>query len=289
MAFFKKKTEAEKTHQRALKELERVAKAQRKRAAKEHKTQQARLKKQNKEAKRQEKQARKQAKQAQREEQKSHQQAVKRAKKATKTRIRLARKAEKERRRSRSQARREAAGVAAPPFAKSAGCSVCGKKFGKTLHRRRHHCRQCRESCCLQCTSRTRRPVPQYGLQKPQKICVVCETLVNNESGAPREPAEAVVALAAATASRRAPAARRPHSAPLPPTSVVVDVSPTRRRSKSKGGSIWTLPIRPLLKRKKSAEQLRNRKMDMDLQMEKRALFGRAIEVQPQSVAPPAS
>ncbi|POM72997.1 Hypothetical protein PHPALM_10203 [Phytophthora palmivora] len=306
MAFFKlKKTEAEKAQQRTLKELERVAKAQRKHAAKEHKAQQARLKQQNKEAKRQEKQARKEAKQAQKEAQKSHQQAVKVAKKASKTRVRLARKAEKERRRShrrqmrrtRSQARRDVAagGVAAPPFAKSAGCFVCGKKFGKALHRRRHHCRQCRESCCLQCTSRTRRSVPQYGLQKPQKICVVCETLVNAENGAPREPAEAVLALAARGASRRAPSTRRPHSAPLPPTGVTVEMPPTTRgrgrarSTKSKGGSIWTLPIRPLLKRKKSAEQLRNRKLDMDLQIEKRAMFGgRAIELQPQAVAPPA-
>ncbi|KAG7387964.1 hypothetical protein PHYPSEUDO_013362 [Phytophthora pseudosyringae] len=299
MAFFKpKKTEAEK-------ELERAAKAQRKHAAKERKAQQARLKQQQKEVKRQEKEA----KQAHKAAVKSHAQAVKVAKKASKTRIRLARKAEKQRarahRRQMRRARRDVAvvaegGGAAPPFSKSAGCYVCGKKFGKALHRRRHHCRQCRESCCVQCTSRTRRPVPLYGLHKPQKVCVVCETLVLNNEGdvaarsRPREPAEAVVALAA---SGRA--SRRPHSAPLPPTTgVAVAMPPTTRgrgrgptrSTKSKGGSIWTLPIRPLLKRKKSAEQLRNRKLDLDLQIEKRALFGggRAVELQPQAIAPPA-
>lgn len=233
MAFFKlRKTEAEKAQQRVLKELERVAKAQRKHAAKEHKAQQARLKQQDKEAKRVEKLQQKQQKEAR----KSHQKAVETAKKASKTRIRLARKAEKARarrhrrqmRRARAEARRNVAvapgSVAVPPFSKSAGCYVCGKKFGKALHRRRHHCRQCRESCCLQCTSRTRRPVLRYGLDKPQKVCVVCETLVfNNEAvvevaapataSQPREPAEAVVALAAIGR-----ASRRPHSAPLPPT-----------------------------------------------------------------------
>ncbi|KAG2880216.1 hypothetical protein PC114_g22172 [Phytophthora cactorum] len=277
MAFFKlKKTEAEKAQQRSLKELERVAKTQRKHAAKEHKA-----------AKRQEKKAQKEAQQAHNAAQKSHRQAVKLAKKASKSRIRLARKAEKKRvrlhRRQMQRARREAAAVAAggvvvPPLAKSAGCYVCGKKFGQALHRRRHHCRQCRESCCVQCTSSTRRPVPLYGLHKPQKVCVVCETLVlNNENAArsqPREPAEAVAALAA---SGRA--SRRPHSAPLPPTTGVTVTTRGRERgrtrsTRSKGGSFWTLPIRPLLKRKKSAEQLRNRKLDMDLQIEKRALFG---------------
>ncbi|KAE8909771.1 hypothetical protein PF005_g7913 [Phytophthora fragariae] len=298
MAFFKlRKTEAERAQQRVLQELERVAKAQRKHAAKEHKAQQTRLKQQSKEARRAEKLQLQQQKEAR----KSHQRAVKTAKKASKTRIRLARKAEKERarrhrrqmRHARAEARRD--GGTAPAFAKSTGCYVCGKKFAKTLHRRRHHCRQCRESCCLQCTSRTRRPVPLYGLDKPQKVCVVCETLVlNNEATAsaaqPREPAEAVVALAASDR-----ASRRPHSAPLPPTEGVT-VAMTRgrgrgraRSTKSKGASIWTLPIRPLLKRKKSAEQLRNRKMDLDLQVDKRLLFGgRAVELQPQSVAPPA-
>ncbi|RAW25694.1 hypothetical protein PC110_g17888 [Phytophthora cactorum] len=230
MAFFKlKKTEAEKAQQRSLKELERVAKTQRKHAAKEHKA-----------AKRQEKKAQKEAQQAHNAAQKSHRQAVKLAKKASKSRIRLARKAEKKR-----------------------------------------------------CTSSTRRPVPLYGLHKPQKVCVVCETLVlNNENAArsqPREPAEAVAALAA---SGRA--SRRPHSAPLPPTTGVTVTTRGRERgrtrsTRSKGGSFWTLPIRPLLKRKKSAEQLRNRKLDMDLQIEKRALFGACgVELQPQAIAPPA-
>ncbi|KAF1783410.1 Zinc finger, FYVE-related [Phytophthora cactorum] len=218
MAFFKlKKTEAEKAQQRSLKELERVAKTQRKHAAKEHKA-----------AKRQEKKAQKEA-----------QQAHNAARRAT------ARPSSWPRRRPTAAV--AAGGVVVPPLAKSAGCYVCGKKFGQALHRRRHHCRQCRESCCVQCTSSTRRPVPLYGLHKPQKVCVVCETLVlNNENAArsqPREPAEAVAALAA---SGRA--SRRPHSAPLPPTTGVTE----------QGWIIWTLPIRPLLKRKKSAEQLRN-------------------------------
>jgi hypothetical protein len=259
MAFFKlTRSEAEKEQARMLKELARVAKAARQHAAKERKQQHKQAKQQQKQAKHLEKH--------------------------------LARKAEKERARRQRRQERQAASatVVAPPFSKSSGCFVCGKKFGKAPHQRRHHCRQCRKSCCLQCTSRTRRAVPRYGLSKPQKVCVVCETLVFNaeqaETPQPREPAEAVAALAA---SGRA---RRPHSAPLPRTEGVTVTLPSSvrrgrtRSSKSKGPSFWTLPIRPLLKRKKSAEQLRNRKMDEDLQIQKRLLFrGRAIELQPQA------
>ncbi|KAL4106941.1 hypothetical protein PRIC1_004978 [Phytophthora ramorum] len=293
MPLFKiKKTDAEKAQAHMLKELARVAKEQRKFAAQQHKAQQARAKQAAKESKRQQKEAHKQQKEAH----KSRQKAVQVAKQASRTRIRMARKADKQRarrhkrqqRRARALAQQDAALVDAgvvvpPPFTKSSGCYVCGKKFGSALHLRRHHCRQCRESCCLQCTSRTRRAVPLFGLQKPQKVCVVCDTLVfaNEQATQPREPAEAVAALAA---SGRA---RRPHSAPLPPTEAVATPGTTRvrvRARSSKRGSIWTLPIRPLLKRKKSAEQLRNRKLDQDLQLEKRVLLGgRAIELQPQT------
>jgi hypothetical protein len=287
MAFFKlTRSEAEKEQARMLKELARVAKAARQHAAKERKQQHKQAKQQQKQAKRLEKHLQREAK----EQKKRHRRAVRVAKKASKTRIRLARKAEKERARRQRRQERQAASatVVAPPFSKSSGCFVCGKKFGKAPHQRRHHCRQCRKSCCLQCTSRTRRAVPRYGLSKPQKVCVVCETLVFNaeqaETPQPREPAEAVAALAA---SGRA---RRPHSAPLPRTEGVTVTLPSSvrrgrtRSSKSKGPSFWTLPIRPLLKRKKSAEQLRNRKMDEDLQIQKRLLFrGRAIELQPQA------
>ncbi|CAH0479598.1 unnamed protein product [Peronospora belbahrii] len=280
---FKPRTEAEKAQRQTLKELKRVAKMQRKDAAKEHKAQQALIKQEQKEAKRQEQEARK-----------SQRKAVKVAKKASKTRLRVAQKTEKERaRRLRQQLRRARlqSTVVVPPFAKSTGCYVCGKKFGHTLHRRRHHCRQCRESCCLQCMSQTRRLIPQFGLKKPQKVCVVCETLVFPEQ--PREPVEAVEALA----TSRPPVLRRPHSAPLPPPTdgggVTVSMPSTRRgrtrSTKSKNGSLWTLPIRPLLKKKKSAEQRRNRNMDLYLQLEKQALFGgQSIELQPQVIVPPA-
>ncbi|CEG47094.1 myosin-like protein [Plasmopara halstedii] len=293
MAFFKlKKTEAEKAQERELKELKREAKTQRKQAAKEHKAQKREVKLQRKVAKRQEKEAQNEAKQAEKAIQKSNRQAAKEAKKASK----VARKAEKERKRlERRQMRIEqrnstavaAGGVAIPPFAKSDGCYICGKEFGIVVHQRRHHCRQCRKSCCLRCTSRTRRAVPQYGLVKPQKICVVCETLGSDEENVnavtrsqPREPAEAVEALASSGRASRRP--------PVSPTTGVTITMPqsSRGRVRSRSGSFWKLPIRPLMKRKRSAEQSRNRKLDLDLQLEKHAILGaRTIELQPQVIA----
>ncbi|CAI5702042.1 unnamed protein product [Peronospora effusa] len=285
MLFHLTRTKAEKAQRRLLKELEREAKAQCKDAAKEHKAQEALVKQQQKAVKKQQKAVKKQQKAIQRQQKealKSHKKAVQAAKKAAKRRTRVAQKTAKERQR---RARFHST-VTAPAFAKSTSCFVCGKTFTRSLSRRRHHCRQCRESCCLHCMSPTRRPVPFYGLDKPQKVCVVCDTLVLNEER-PREPVEALAALAAANRTT----SRRPHSAPLPPTDVTVAMPLTRRghgRSKSKSSSLWTLPIRPLLKKKKSAEQLRNRTMDFNLQNDKHMVFsGRSIELQPQTMAPP--
>ncbi|KAI9909802.1 hypothetical protein PsorP6_010398 [Peronosclerospora sorghi] len=293
MGFFTlSRTEAEKAQRQAIKELEREAKAQRKCAAKERKAQQARVKQEQKEAKCLEKHLQRQAKQQQKEAKKRYREAAKAARKTTKTRRRMARKAEKEHARALRQQATGADTVVAPPFKKSAGCVVCGKRFGQALHRRRHHCRQCRESCCLQCMSRTRYVVPLYALHKPQKVCVVCETLVFNGAEARREPADALNALAGMTHTSTS---RRPHSAPLPSTTGVPITLPSTQRarsrsSKSRSGSLWMLPIRPLLRKKSSAERLRNRTMDLDLQIDKRALMsGRVIHVQPQTIASTAS
>ncbi|CAH0521515.1 unnamed protein product [Peronospora belbahrii] len=244
---FKPRTEADKAQRQTLKELKRVAKMQRKDAAKEHKAQQALIKQEQKEAKRQEQEARK-----------SQRKAVKVAKKASKTRLRVAQKTEKERaRRLRQQLRRARlqSTVVVPPFAKSTGCYVC-----------------------------------VWTKETTKSVCV-CETLVFPEQ--PREPVEAVEALA----TSRPPVLRRPHSAPLPPPTdggvlrypchphVEVGHARQRARMAHSGRS----PIRPLLKKKKSAEQRRNRNMDLYLQLEKQALFGgQSIELQPQVIVPPA-
>ena len=268
MFFLWSRPDAEKGQRRARKEQEQVAKTQQKVAAKAHKTQQMLVKQQQKAMQQQQKKASKrQAK------------AVHVAQKAAKRRHRAARKTANERKR---RARLHST-VTAPPFAKSTGCFVCGTTFRRMFSRRRHHCRQCRKSCCLHCMSRTRRTVPVYGLDTPQKICVVCDTLVLNEDR-PCEPVEAVAALAASRLTLQ-----RPHSAPFPPTGVAVAMPlprPNRSCSKSKSSALWTLPIRPLLKKKKkqSAEQVRNRTMDFNLQLDKQTMFsGRAIELQPQT------
>ncbi|RLN97571.1 hypothetical protein BBJ28_00010971 [Nothophytophthora sp. Chile5] len=304
---------------------QKARQAQEKRVVKDAKRQEklvaAQRKEERQQLKREEKREQKQLRVAQKEAKKTRRVTVRLARKATKAHqktARLARKADKKRKRQRKkQLRRARRGAAAagvaevdlettetvapaepPPFTKRSSCYVCGKGFQRALLRRRHHCRQCRESCCIQCVSRTRRPVPLHGLMKPQKVCVVCECLVfNNESAdaQPRDPAVALAVLAASGQGRRAgTSTRRPSSAPLPPTAGV-EVPPTSRSrrtrsAKSKGTSLWTLPIRPLLKRKKSAQQLRNRKMDLDLQLEKGALVtSRAIELQPQQLASMAS
>lgn len=194
-----------------------------------------------------------------------------------------------------------------PAFSNSLQCHVCAKKFGRALHHRRHHCRACRHSCCLRCMSRERRPVPQFGLFEPQKICVVCDTLgAHANVSPPREPADAIRALAAGhtnarrlrSASWRARTASwRPrtaswHSASLPTTVDYTDESPVRERSRSrsKSSARWHLPIRPLQKAKEIAEKVRNQSLDWELQMEKQRLYGsRAHDVHEQMTSPPGS
>uniref|UniRef100_A0AAV1TIS8 FYVE-type domain-containing protein n=1 Tax=Peronospora matthiolae TaxID=2874970 RepID=A0AAV1TIS8_9STRA len=317
MNFFKRPlTEAEQAQRRARKELERLAKTQRKFDAMAEKAQKAQRKQQQQSIARSEKEAQRQAKQ----EQQAASKAMKEAKKASKQRGRLARHAAKLRGHRRDRpvscsATASASDVAGTemsrPLAKRAHCAVCGKKFGPALHRRRHHCRQCRESCCLQCTSQTRHVIPQTGRTTRQKVCVVCDTLIFTArtsttatttntmttaaiAAAPvvREPAEAIVALAAA--HRRASIGRRPRSAPLPRTSGVAVAVPCPRGPRarsSQSSSRWKLSMRAgLRKKKRRAEQLRNGDMDHSLQVEKHALFmGPAISVQPQTrMAPPA-
>ncbi|CAI5743276.1 unnamed protein product [Hyaloperonospora brassicae] len=318
MPFFSRpRTEAERADRRARKELERLAKTQRKYAAMEHKAQEAQRKQQEKLATRREKEAQQQAKQAQREAAK----ARKRAERATAKRGgRLARQAARLRGGHRREGQDEhpvscsatasqsdVAGAASlGPFANSAHCAVCGKKFGPALHRRRHHCRQCRASCCVQCTSQTRHVVPQTGRTTRQKVCVVCDTLIFSAvrhgasacspraptaaAAAVREPAEAIVALAAA--HRRASAGRRPRSAPLPQTAGVAVARPCTRGPRaraSQSSSRWQLLRSGLRSQTRRAERVRNGGLDLDLQLDKRALFmGRAIALQPQAIAQPA-
>lgn len=204
-----------------------------------------------------------------------------------------------------------ASAVTLPEFKKRANCFTCRSKF--RVNRLRHHCRNCGESCCRKCLSEVRRPIPwQEGKPKPQKVCLLCDTLVFSD-----RTASAMAGAASASTVQRVPS--RSNSMPeveSPPASasssgsqrptsgsgISVSLSSSRsshrrlRRNDSSSGSttmtkkpsLWTLPIRPLLKRKRSVEQLRNRQADFELQFEKAAQLSRAhqktlaIELQPQ-------
>eukprot|EP00899_Mesostigma_viride_P016153 jgi/Mesvir1/24539/Mv21873-RA.1 len=50
-------------------------------------------------------------------------------------------------------------------------CSACGCSFN--LIRRKHHCRQCGGTFCSEHSSKTR-PLPQYGLVDPVRVCEDC-------------------------------------------------------------------------------------------------------------------
>lgn len=200
--------------------------------------------------------------------------------------------------------------AAAPAFKKRANCFTCRSKF--RVNRIRHHCRNCGESCCRKCLSDVKRPIPWQGKNKPQKICVMCDTLVFSDRTAASLAVENAVASASAvrvpsrsnsveaTPEVASPPASSSSSSSRPASGSGITVSLSSRSNrlrrndsgsssmKSKKPSLWTLPIRPLLKRKRSVEQLRNRQLDFELQLEKAAQLSRQgqktleIELQPQ-------
>ncbi|KAF1314229.1 Myosin-like protein, partial [Globisporangium splendens] len=212
------------------------------------------------------------------------------------------------------------AATVAPEFKKRQNCFTCRARFNVT--RRRHHCRNCGESCCKKCVSQAKHEIPWQGKNKPQKVCVMCDTLVFSDrtaaslvvdgatatsegttaavsTRAPSRSNSLEVAVDAAVAPR--PASSGSSSRPASGSGISVSLSSRSgrlaRRTDSgssssptltKKPSLWTLPIRPLLKRKRSADRLRNRQLDFELQLEKadmlarQGLKSRAIELQPQ-------
>lgn len=208
------------------------------------------------------------------------------------------------------------AAVTPPDFKKRTSCVTCRSKF--RVNRLRHHCRNCGESCCRKCLSEVKRPIPWQGQPKPQKVCLVCDTQVFSD----RTAASLATASVGASASAvRVPSRSNsndavPEAVESPPTSAAsstasqrpvsgsgISVSLSSRSSrrlqrrnasnsvgsaaqKAKKPSLWTLPLRPLLKRKRSVEQLRNRQLDFELQLEKAAQLScqhqKTIELQPQ-------
>lgn len=57
------------------------------------------------------------------------------------------------------------------PDSERAECYACQAEFG--FFRRRHHCRACGEIFCASCSSQSR-PLPQYGLRDPARVCDAC-------------------------------------------------------------------------------------------------------------------
>jgi len=181
-----------------------------------------------------------------------------------------------------------------PEFAKRPHCFMCKSKFKRLGGRRRHHCRNCGESCCKKCVSEAKHAIPWQGKRKPQKVCMMCDTLVFSDRTAASlavgasTSSGAVVTESTQVASRSNSTEAAPEAEPAPSSSsssrpasgsgISVSLSSRSNRLRrnesrtstlSRKPSIWMLPIRPLLKRKRSVERLRNRQMDFELQLEK--------------------
>lgn len=61
----------------------------------------------------------------------------------------------------------------APAFNAHNACVFCLQPFHLRI-RRRHHCRNCGESCCKMCLSAEKYPIPWFNMTKPQKVCQIC-------------------------------------------------------------------------------------------------------------------
>ncbi|KAJ0397143.1 hypothetical protein P43SY_007428 [Pythium insidiosum] len=189
-----------------------------------------------------------------------------------------------------------------PKFQELAHCSSCHVKFHRLSLTTRHHCRNCGGSFCGKCLSAVKRPIPWFKMAKPQKVCYACDvTVFNGMGGASRSRSRAATASTASSASTSSlmPLERMPNdvrsasqsSLPVsesPEMDVPVDASRRRPRSRraqtssssSKKTSRWALPIRPLLRRKSSADRLRNRSLDLEIQLEKTEMLARQRHAQ---------
>uniref|UniRef100_A0AC35TXH5 FYVE-type domain-containing protein n=1 Tax=Rhabditophanes sp. KR3021 TaxID=114890 RepID=A0AC35TXH5_9BILA len=68
-----------------------------------------------------------------------------------------------------------------PKWSEGDNCSDCKTKF--TLTMRKHHCRHCGRLVCSKCGDQTM-PLIKYGIQKPVRICKICQDALVN--GVPR-------------------------------------------------------------------------------------------------------
>lgn len=306
--------EVKKAEKMRLKQLEAEAKEQRKVAKKAD----ALRKKQEKALKREERRQEKQWQREHRVEAKAQKKAV-RAERKRRKKLMKQRKRASTRRPIRDTLAEEVIPVGptavddtsvpprslAPAFKESGNCATCRVVFQRMSKRSRHHCRNCGESCCKKCLSKVKYAMPWYSIFKPQKICLVCESIVFNR-GSPAvgtalagesQPVGQSTASsphappASAPAGMHSPSTARPRPMSAPVSLDSRRPNALRRGGSSKGkkSSIWNLPIRPMLKRKESVQQLRNRALDYQLEKSHQlakasheVLIPRSVELAPQ-------
>jgi len=70
-----------------------------------------------------------------------------------------------------------------PKWAHANACHGCQKAF--TLIARKHHCRNCGNTFCANC-SQKKIPIPEFGLVTPERVCDKCYDLIKADAGQER-------------------------------------------------------------------------------------------------------
>lgn len=70
----------------------------------------------------------------------------------------------------------------APEWVDSPECNRCRTKFSLTV--RRHHCRNCGQIFCDDCSSKTM-PLPRFGYEKDVRVCDGCYVQLHSQQTAP--------------------------------------------------------------------------------------------------------
>jgi hypothetical protein len=158
-----------------------------------------------------------------------------------------------------------------PKFKESNACFYCLKKF-HTPKRPRHHCRNCGESCCKKCLSKTKRAMPWFEMEKPEKICIRCERQVCDQASHESRVSSVSVRLIRHSTG----GAIRLHQEEEHPVRTRREKEKKRGKSErfrvilssvySYSRSMSSFPIRPFFKRNNTIQRLRNQGNDLALQ-----------------------
>ena len=74
-----------------------------------------------------------------------------------------------------------------PPWIPSNAVTACMKcKDIFTLQWHRHHCRNCGHVICERCSSKFI-PLPEFGFDKPARVCDPCHAIIEKSSGQPAD------------------------------------------------------------------------------------------------------